>query len=157
MTPRPTLRVLSAGDTGLFRSMLALFAVAFESEEHYMSKQPSDEYINNLLSDENFVAIIAQSESQTVGGLAGYVLRKFEQARSEFYIYDLAVAESHRRRGIATALIEEVKAICAQRGIYVIFVQADYGDDPAIALYTKLGTREDVMHFDIQPDGGAGQ
>jgi hypothetical protein len=29
-------------------------------------------------------------------------------------------------------------------------VQADYGDDPAIALYTKLGEREDVMHFDIK-------
>ena len=26
-------------------------------------------------------------------------------------------------------------------GIYVIFVQADYGDDPAVALYTKLMTR----------------
>jgi aminoglycoside 3-N-acetyltransferase I len=31
----------------------------------------------------------------------------------------------------------------------VVFVQADRGDDPAIALYTKLGTREDVLHFDI--------
>jgi aminoglycoside 3-N-acetyltransferase I len=29
-------------------------------------------------------------------------------------------------------------------------VQADHGDDPAIALYTKLGTREDVLHFDIE-------
>jgi hypothetical protein len=34
---------------------------------------------------------------------------------------------------------------------YVIFLQADYGDDPAIALYTKLGIREDVLHFDIAP------
>jgi hypothetical protein len=34
-------------------------------------------------------------------------------------------------------------------------VQADYGDDPAVALYTKLGVREDVMHFDILP--GANQ
>jgi aminoglycoside 3-N-acetyltransferase I len=28
-------------------------------------------------------------------------------------------------------------------------VQADLGDAPAIALYSKLGTREDVLHFDI--------
>jgi aminoglycoside 3-N-acetyltransferase I len=35
-------------------------------------------------------------------------------------------------------------------------VQADHGDDPAIALYTKLGTREDVLHFDIPvPPPGA--
>jgi aminoglycoside 3-N-acetyltransferase I len=31
----------------------------------------------------------------------------------------------------------------------VIFVQADPGDAPAIALYESLGTREDVHHFDI--------
>jgi hypothetical protein len=32
-------------------------------------------------------------------------------------------------------------------------VQADHGDDPAIALYTGLGTREDVLHFDIAVPG----
>jgi hypothetical protein len=41
--------------------------------------------------------------------------------------------------------------LAAARGIYVIFVQADHGDEPAIALYTKLGVREDVLHFDIAP------
>ena len=80
----------------------------------------------------------------------GYVLPKFEQPRSEFYIYDLAVASTHRRRGIATAMIQELRRLVAARGIYIIYVQADYGDEPAIALYTKLGKREDVMHFDIE-------
>ena len=31
----------------------------------------------------------------------------------------------------------------------MIYVEPDYGDEPAAALYTKLGRREDVMHFDI--------
>jgi aminoglycoside 3-N-acetyltransferase I len=95
--------------------------------------------------------LIAQvdNDNAVVGGLVAYQLDKLESARSEIYIYDLAVAESHRRRGIATALIERLQAIASERGAWVIFVQADYGDDPAIALYEKLGTREDVMHFDI--------
>jgi aminoglycoside 3-N-acetyltransferase I len=76
-------------------------------------------------------------------------LKKFEQQRSEIYIYDLAVAETHRRRGIATALVEKLQTIAATRGAYVIYVQADIIDEPAIALYTKLGVREDVLHFDI--------
>ena len=84
-----------------------------------------------------------------MGALAAYELRKFEQERSEIYIYDLAVVASQRRQGIATALIEALRHIARQRGVYVIFVQADYGDDPAIALYSKLGVREDVLHFDI--------
>jgi len=41
--------------------------------------------------------------------------------------------------------------VAADEGAYVMFVQADHGDDPAIALYSKLGRREDVLHFDIDP------
>ena len=52
------------------------------------------------------------------------MLPKFEQERSEVYIYDLAVAVAHRREGIATALIMELKRIASLRGAYVIFVQA---------------------------------
>jgi aminoglycoside 3-N-acetyltransferase I len=35
----------------------------------------------------------------------------------------------------------------------VVYVQADRGDAPAIALYQKLGVREEVLHFDIPVDG----
>ena len=52
-------------------------------------------------------------------------------------------------RALRRRWILELKKIAAARGAYVIFVQADLGDAPAIALYTKLGTREDVLHFDI--------
>jgi aminoglycoside 3-N-acetyltransferase I len=83
--------------------------------------------------------------------LAAYELPKFEQERSEIYIYDLAVAAAHRCQGIATSLIRELQEIAAERGAYVIFVQADLIDAPAIALYSKLGVREDVLHFDIPP------
>jgi aminoglycoside 3-N-acetyltransferase I len=54
-----------------------------------------------------------------------------------------------RRQGIATALIKRLREIAAQRSAWVVYVQADYGDEPAIALYNKLGTRKEVMHFDI--------
>ncbi|HWI14830.1 MAG TPA: GNAT family N-acetyltransferase, partial [Burkholderiales bacterium] len=86
---------------------------------------------------------------------AAYELRKFEQERSEIYIYDLAVAAGHRRQGIATALIRKLREIAATRRAHVIFVQADTGVDdlPAVALYTKLGKREDVLHFDIAVPG----
>lgn len=48
-------------------------------------------------------------------------------------------------------MIEELKRVALASGAYVIYVQADHGDEPAIALYTKLGVRVDVLHFDIQP------
>jgi aminoglycoside 3-N-acetyltransferase I len=133
------------------REMLAVFGEAFDDERTYRQAQPSDSYLKDLLASPSFIAIAALSEAKVVGGLAAYVLPKFEQARSEIYIYDLAVLESHRRQGVATALIGELKKQALVKGAYVIFVQADHGDDPAIELYTKLGVREDVLHFDIEP------
>jgi aminoglycoside 3-N-acetyltransferase I len=42
-----------------------------------------------------------------------------------------------------------LKKIAVAQGAYVIFVQADLEDGPAIALYRSLGTMKAVHHFDI--------
>lgn len=149
------VRVLGSEDLGPMRAMLAMFGKAFDDVLTYTGKQPDDSYLRDLLASQTFVAVAAFEGTEVIGGIAGYVLPKFEQARSELYIYDLAVSEPRRRLGVATAMIEVLKALAAARGIYVIFVQADYGDDPAIALYTKLGVREEVLHFDIAPSAAA--
>lgn len=144
-----TIHPLTPRDASLMESMLSMFGEAFNDVATYCGGRPARAYLESLLGDEYFIALAAQKNSEVVGGIAAYELRKFEQERSEIYIYDLAVAEAHRRKGIATALIQELRKIAAKRGAYVIYVQADLGDAPAIALYTKLGTREDVLHFDI--------
>jgi aminoglycoside 3-N-acetyltransferase I len=130
-------------------TLLTMFGEAFEDTDTYGKARPSAAYVRRLLAGDAFIALAAVKHGAVVGGLAAYELKKFEQERSEVYIYDLAVAAAHRRQGIATALIEALKPIAAARGAYVIFVQADRGDEPAIALHTKLGRHEDVLHFDI--------
>ena len=144
-----SLRTLGPADVTLMRSVLSMFGRAFHDEDTYLDAQPGSGYLERLLGMATFIALAAVDDEHAVGGLTAYILPKFERERSEIYIYDLAVAETHRRRGIATALIEELRRIGRSRGAYVIFVQADHGDDAAIALYTKLGVREDVTHFDI--------
>lgn len=143
------LRRLSPADVGLLRKLNALFGLAFGDDETYGASPPSDAYLENLLGKDHVFALVTIAGDDVLGGLVAYELEKFEQARREIYIYDLAVREGHRRQGIATALIEHLREIGAQRGAWVIFVQADYGDEPAIALYQKLGVREEVLHFDI--------
>jgi aminoglycoside 3-N-acetyltransferase I len=134
------------------KELLEVFAMAFDDPMSYRSAIPSDVYLANLLEHEDFIPLVAVAEGGVVvGGLAAYVLRKFEQERSEIYIYDLAVDEKYRRRGIATDLINKLREIAREKGAWVIYVQADHGDDPAIKLYESLGTREDVLHFDIMP------
>ena len=140
---------ITSSDTDVLRDLLAVFGLAFEDVHTYQDAQPSDEYLAALLAKLDFIALVALSEDKVVGGLAAYVLQKFEQERSEVYIYDLAVLEKHRRKGIATKLINELKLIAKEKNAYVIYVQADQGDIPAIKLYESLGVKEDVHHFDI--------
>jgi aminoglycoside 3-N-acetyltransferase I len=143
------IKHLTPNDVEVLQDLNTLFGRIFDDVETYCAKRPTKDYLKSLLAKEHVVALVALADGELVGGLIAYELEKFEQARREVYIYDLAVAPTHRRQGVATALIRHLQDIASRREAWVIFVQADYGDDPAIALYSKLGTREDVLHFDI--------
>lgn len=144
------VRLLAPDDVELMESLLTTFGKAFDDVETYGASRPSKAYLERLLDSDHFIALAALKHGSVVGGLAAYELQKFEQERSEIYIYDLAVAAEHRRQGIATALIRQLQKIAAARAAYVVFVQADIDDAPAIALYTKMGVRENIAHFDIR-------
>ena len=143
---------VTRNDVGRLKDLLRVFGDAFDEVETYQGAVPDDEYLRSLLESPSFVAVVAQHGTEVVGGLAGYVLQKFERNRREIYIYDLAVAEAHRQRGVARQLILELKRIAKARGASVVYVQADRDDRPAIRLYESLGRREDVYHFDFPVD-----
>ncbi len=153
---RFSIHQLAPDDVALMEALLTTFGEAFDEVETYGKNRPSAGYLQRLLGSDYFITLAALKGNEVVGGIAAYELKKFEQERSEIYIYDLAVAAAHRRQGVATALIEELKNLAAARGAYIMFVQADIGDNPAIELYTKLGAREEVLHFDIAVKGGNG-
>ncbi len=148
-SPLFTLRRLGPADIALLRELNALFGEAFGDVETYTAEPSDDAWLKGLLAKEHVVVLAALEGEALLGGLVAYELDKLERARREVYLYDLAVAEKHRRRGVATALIGHLRALAAERGAWALFVQADYGDDPAIALHEKLGAREEVLHFDI--------
>ena len=138
-----TFQHLSPSALPQARALLAVFGEAFGEPETYGGRQPDDAYLAGLLAKPHVLVVVALDGATVVGGLVAYELQKLEQARSEIYIYDLAVQEAHRRKGLATGLIRTLGAVAKARGAYVMFVQADRTDPPAIRLYESLGTRED--------------
>lgn len=142
-------KILTGANVPLFKQLLKVFGEAFEEPDTYQSAVPSEGYLQALLGQQHFIALVALYGDTVVGGLAAYELQKFERERKEIYIYDLAVSAEHRRKGIATNLIRELQRLAKERGAYVIYVQAEREDTPAIRLYESLGQREDVHHFDI--------
>lgn len=146
------VRRLAAGDLADLRAMNRVFAQGFGEPEHYAAAPPNDDWAARWLANPNHIALLAEADGVPVGALAGYVLPKFEQARSEVYLYDIAVIEAARRQGIATALIAHLRAIAREIGASTVFVQAELGDEPPTALYRKLASEEiTALHFDIAP------
>jgi aminoglycoside 3-N-acetyltransferase I len=146
------IRRLGEDDVAAMQAANRLFADVF-GEEAYDGQPAGEGHLRKLLADDRFIALTAHVGEELAGALAAYELVKFEAERSEIYIYDLAVLERYRRRGVATALIEALQPIARDKGAWVIYVQADPPDAPAVALYDKLGIREEVFHFDISVSG----
>ncbi len=114
-----TYRELDASDTHLLQKLMVVFAKAFEDTSTYQKAPAGEKYLLDLLSKPHFITLVAIHNNNVVGGLVAYELEKFEQERSEIYIYDLAVDEDHRRKGLATHLIGELRNIAKRRGAYV--------------------------------------
>lgn len=86
-----------------------------------------------------FWAYAALDADFAVGGLTGHVVPMTRSQTSEFFIYDLAVHLEHQRRGVATHLVDTVRADAAAAGLASVFVPAENEDTHAIAFYASLG------------------
>lgn len=145
-----SVKRLKQDDLALMRSLNVLFSEVFEDPESYQSNVPSDDYLQRFLASENTIVLAAEADGIVIGGLVAYILDKFEQERREVYLYDLAVATDHHRKGIGRRLIDELKTAAHEAGAYVVFVQADEGDE-AIKFYESLAPSENLRtrNFDF--------
>lgn len=92
-------RQLPGREVPRLKALHHVFGEAFADLPTYQDAVPSDAYLAALLGGPQFIALAALAGEEVVGGLAAYELIKFERERKEVYIYDLAVAAGHRRRG----------------------------------------------------------
>lgn len=144
-----SIRQLRPDDATLFDGLLDLFAAAFDETDIPPAKRPSAAYRRALLDRPGIVVLVAASGDEVIGGLVAHELPMIVQAGSELYIYDLAVAEPFRRRGIATALIAAAAAVARDRGASAMFVQTEADNAAAAALYSRISHAEPVLQFDL--------
>ncbi len=153
---KPDFRILGPDDILLVRELLNLFSDAFEEPESYTANQPSDVYLASSLAARDFVLVAALADGMVVGGFGGYELAKFEQERRELFIYDLAVEEAYRRRGIATAMLEFAQEIARERNAYLVWIQSEADDEAASAVYSQFAKPLLANSFEFSPDAKRG-
>lgn len=137
-----TVSRLGDNDVRKLRSLNDLFGEVFDDAENYHTNPPSDSYLAEFLKMQNHIVLIVENDGKLVGGLVAYVLNKFEQQRKEIYVYDLAVASDAQRQGIGRKLMTEIRRIAKIEEAYVVYLQADEGDD-AVHFYRSLGPKEE--------------
>lgn len=62
------------------KELLRVFGEAFEDMDTYQGAVPTDKYLQNLLDKPQFIALVALAEGEVIGGLAAYVLEKFDRS-----------------------------------------------------------------------------
>jgi ribosomal protein S18 acetylase RimI-like enzyme len=58
---------------------------------------------------------------------------------TEMFLYELGVAEAHRRRGIGTALVAALVRLAQEAGCYGMWVLTDQDNRAALATYEAAG------------------
>ncbi len=76
-------------------------------------------------------------DGQTVVGYIGS-----QSVQSESDMMNVAVHPDYRRQGIAEALVELLILELSEKGSHALMLEVRVSNDPAIALYEKLGFRQ---------------
>jgi len=98
-----------------------------------------EEWTGYLLDTDRFDAdryLVAEADGQVVGAALGQVM-----GEDYGFVRQLAVAPSHRGRGLALALLHESFRRHAARGLPATVLGVDAGPTVALGLYEKAGMR----------------
>lgn len=94
-----------------------------------------------FLSDTANILFLAHDGDLAVGMASATILRHPDKAPALF-VNEVGTRDSHLRQGIATALMQRLIAAGRARGCQGIWLGTETDNDPALALYRKLGGEE---------------
>jgi ribosomal protein S18 acetylase RimI-like enzyme len=128
------IRALGPGDEDTVIAAGALFDHA-----------PKPDATRRFLADPNHHLLIAYAGSEPVGFVSG-VETTHPDKGTEMFLYELAVDEPRRRRGIGRALTDALAALARERGCYGMWVGTEPDNTAARATYARAGGREAPAH-----------
>jgi aminoglycoside 3-N-acetyltransferase I len=140
-----SIKKLESDDIAFAKQLFLFFQIDDKVENPTFA---SNEYLVNLLSRDDFYVIVALENETVIGGVTAHELAMYKEETTEIFLYEIGVEPTHRKKGVAKALIEFLKEICVAKGITYMFLGTEADNTPAIRLYETTGGKyEDIAWF----------
>jgi len=94
-----------------------------------------------LLEDERTIFLVAFDEGNPMGFVLAHHLPRRHEPSAKLLVYEVDVGETHRGRGVGTALLVELARVARELGIPQGWVLTDDWNEAAMALYRSAGGR----------------
>jgi aminoglycoside 3-N-acetyltransferase I len=128
---------LGSGDRGQAQKLFALLGSVFQEPEETLTEQ----YLDSILAEKGFWAIAAWVDGELAGGLTAHTLPMTRGETPEVFVYDVAVRDDMRRKGVGRSLMNAICGEAGALGIPVVFVLAENDDIEAVRFYGSVGGR----------------
>lgn len=100
---------------------------------------PTELLAERFLSKEGHHLLYAVNDAGEPVGFVSGVETTHPDKGTEMFLYELSVAEAHRRRGIGTALVRALAELARERGCYGMWVGTDADNEAALGAYRAAG------------------
>lgn len=126
------------------KGLKELYDDAFEGETNYDKMNVAFDKINN---SDNHVILCAKEQGKVVGSVLGVICNELIGQCTPFMVLeDVAVLNSHRRKGIAKRLMTEMEAYAITKNCNMILFVSSEHRKVAHKLYESLGYGTDKVN-----------
>ena len=107
--------------------------------EQFEQRVVSADYMRRFLSNPSNFLLAAEEEGAVIGFLSAHQIDSLSREAQAMFIYEIEVSEEHRRQGVGSVLIDHIRDIANERGMFEMFVFTNYSNTEARAFYAATG------------------
>ena len=113
-------------------------AAAVVAAQALFDDMAKPEAVARFLAEPTHHMLIGYADGQPVGFVSGVEMTHPDKG-TEMFLYELAVGEPSRNRGVGRALLAALAEVGRERGCYGMWVLTDDGNPAALRAYAAAG------------------
>ena len=142
--PVKPIKIRSANE----KDLLSLVILAEEFMPREADNKKRVNVLKQALRNPDYEVLVADLEGEIVGFIDQWVIHDFTHGAKHSYIHNLYVSSKHRRKGIASKLLQEAMKNSENTGVSEIHVTTRFDNKLAINLYRKHGLVKEHLQLE---------